>query len=458
MKKICNFVSLFLFFISVSAYAVSEASKPIVKVGVLKWGTVNWELQTLLKNKLDEKNEYKLEVVGLANKNATAIALQGGEVDVIVSDYIWVNRQRADGANFTFVPHSLTVGGLIASPDSGIESVADLVGKKLGIAGGPVDKSWVILQAYAIEKLGINLRDQVDTVFAAPAVINEQIIEGKVDAVLNFWHYNARLKAAGMDEIISVKSVLKELDLNHKTPLLGWVFDKGWAEKNPDSITAFLDSSFQTKEILLNQLGIWEGLKKKMKADQDDVLFTTLRDAYRDGIVAEFTKDHALSASEVFSVMASIGGEKLVGSAKKLDPETFWEAYIAIGDSVEAKEEIEVIEVKTLVSYSSEQAARGKKYYEKYCAECHGREFMGGVNGGPVLRGVSFLEKYANGAPASWMFEFMFYMMPPDQAGRFSPKKYAAMMAYILKRNGFKSGAELPSDVDALEQLIMKKR
>jgi len=328
MKKICKFISLFLFFISISTYAVSETSKPVVKVGVLKWGTVNWELQTLLKEKLDDKNKYKLEIVGLANKNATATAFQGGEVDVIVTDYIWVNRQRADGANFTFVPHSLTVGGLIASPDSGIESVADLVGKKLGIAGGPVDKSWVILQAYAKEKLGINLRDQVETVFAAPAVINEQMIEGKLDAVLNFWHYNARLKAAGMNEIISVKSVLKELDLNHKTPLLGWAFDKEWAEKNFDLITAFLDSSFQTKEILLNQLEIWEGLKKKMKADQDDVLFTTLRDAYRDGIVEEFTKDHALSASEVFSVMASIGGEKLVGSAIKLDPETFWEAYI----------------------------------------------------------------------------------------------------------------------------------
>ena len=328
MKKICKFITLFLFCISVNTYAVSETSKPVVKVGVLKWGTVKWELQTLLKEKLDDKNKYKLEVVGLANKNASATAFQGGEVDIIITDYIWVNRQRADGANFTFVPHSLTVGGLIARPDSGIESVADLVCKKLGIAGGPVDKSWVILQAYAKEKLGINLRDQVETVFAAPAVINEQMIEGKLDAVLNFWHYNARLKAAGMNEIISVQSVLKELDLNYETPLLGWVFDKEWAENNSDSIVAFLDSSFQTKKILLNQLEIWEGLKKKMKADQDDVLFTTLRDAYRDGIVEEFTKDHALSASEVFSVMASIGGEKLVGPSKKLDPETFWEAYI----------------------------------------------------------------------------------------------------------------------------------
>ena len=127
------------------------------------------------------------------------------------------------------------------------------------------------------------------------------------------------------------------------------------------------------------------------------------------------------------------------------------------GDGVEIKEEIEVAKVESFVSYSKEQATRGKKHYEKYCAECHGKEFKGGVNGGPVLRGVSFLEKYANGAPASWLFEFMYYMMPPDQAGRFSVKKYTEMMAYILKKNGFKSGAPLPSDIEELEQLIMKK-
>ena len=92
---------------------------------MLKWGTANWELKTLTDKKLDNKNKYTLEVVGLGSKNASATALQGGEVDVILSDYIWVNRQRAEGADFTFVPHSLTVGGLITRPDSGINNVSD---------------------------------------------------------------------------------------------------------------------------------------------------------------------------------------------------------------------------------------------------------------------------------------------------------------------------------------------
>ena len=128
MKQLIRYFSIAIIFLSFSAYAVSQdGKKDSVKVGVLKWGTANWELKTLLDKKLDNKNKYKLEVVGLANKNASATALQGGEVDVILTDYIWVNRQRAEGADFAFVPHSLTVGGLIASPDSGIVNVSDLI-------------------------------------------------------------------------------------------------------------------------------------------------------------------------------------------------------------------------------------------------------------------------------------------------------------------------------------------
>ena len=47
--------------------------------------------------------------------------------------------------------------------------------------------------------------------------------------------------------------------------------------------------------------------------------------------------------------------------------------------------------------------------------------------------------------------------MPPDSPGRYSEGTYADIMAYILKRNGFKAGAELPSDVDALYNLTLEK-
>jgi mono/diheme cytochrome c family protein len=111
----------------------------------------------------------------------------------------------------------------------------------------------------------------------------------------------------------------------------------------------------------------------------------------------------------------------------------------------------------TPVHYSTEQADRGKAFFIKHCAECHGEDLRGGLNGGPPLRGLSFEGKYAEGAPASAIFEFMSTLMPPDSPGRYSAAQYADAMAYILKVNGFKAGAELPSDVDALNTLTMEK-
>lgn len=109
------------------------------------------------------------------------------------------------------------------------------------------------------------------------------------------------------------------------------------------------------------------------------------------------------------------------------------------------------------VSYATDQADRGQTNFTKYCVECHGEDLRGGLLGGAPLRGLSFEEKYVTDMPAGMLFEVMSATMPPDAPGRFSPTAYADLMAYILKRNGFQSGAPLPSDVDALYELSMEK-
>ena len=109
------------------------------------------------------------------------------------------------------------------------------------------------------------------------------------------------------------------------------------------------------------------------------------------------------------------------------------------------------------VTYSSDQGDRGKVRYTKDCEECHGDDLKGGLNGGAPLRGLAFEEKYFDGLPASLMFAFMSSTMPPNSPGRYSANTYADLMAYVLKRNGVKDGAPLPSDLDALDYLLMEK-
>lgn len=109
------------------------------------------------------------------------------------------------------------------------------------------------------------------------------------------------------------------------------------------------------------------------------------------------------------------------------------------------------------VHYSSEQADRGEDRYLRDCEECHGDDLKGGLNGGAPLRGLAFEAKYLEGLPASILFSYMSVAMPPNSPGRYSVNTYADLMAYILKRNGFRAGSELPADLDALDALFMVK-
>jgi mono/diheme cytochrome c family protein len=109
------------------------------------------------------------------------------------------------------------------------------------------------------------------------------------------------------------------------------------------------------------------------------------------------------------------------------------------------------------VSYTDAQAASGETRFKSVCSDCHGDDLRGGMNGGPPLRGQAFDQTFGNGAPASALFGFMSTQMPPDSPGQYSAAQYAEMMAYILKLNGYQAGAELPSDTDALDHLLMQK-
>lgn len=303
-----------------------SASAATLRVGVLKFGTVNWELDVIKTHGLDKAEGVEIEVLPLGGSNASGVALQGGAVDIIVSDWIWVSRQRAENRNYTFFPYSLTVGSLMVRPDSGIAQIADLEGKALGIAGGPVDKSWLLMRAYAKRETGSDLKDIVSPKFGAPPLLNQLMLRNELPAVINFWHYSARLKAAGMQSIVDVSDILPALGVDRPVPLLGWVFDEQWANENADTLRAFLRASYNAKALLQSSDSEWERLRDKTRAE-DDATLMALRDAYRAGIPHVFGAEEKVAAAKVFGILAAEGGEELIGSSSKLSAGTFWDGF-----------------------------------------------------------------------------------------------------------------------------------
>ena len=301
------------------------ADLPTIRVGILQYGTVSWELEVIRREGLAEREGVRLEIVPLALKDAAQVAIQGGSVDVIVSDWMWVARQRAEGRDYVFAPYSRAVGGIMVRPDSGVQSLADLRGKRLGVAGGPLDKSWLLLRAYARKTLGEDAARLVTPNFGAPPLLNALMLKGELPAVLNFWHYAARLNAAGMHELLDIDEILDALGVDDELPMVGWVFRESWAGRNRAALDGFLRASARAKQRMLESDAIWEDLRPMIHAENDATL-VALRDGFRAGFPRGDVAQAERAARRVFDILAEEGGAELVGSATALPAGTFWQA------------------------------------------------------------------------------------------------------------------------------------
>lgn len=310
-----------------SAFAQHGNAPQKLSLAVQATGTVKWELAAMQALGIDKKHHLELEVRDVADSKAGQIALQAKEADIILSDFVWVALQRKEGNMVSFVPHSLTVGGLIVDPAAGIKSLADLKGKTLAVSGSPVDKSYVILAADYNKQTGGNLTEDADAKFGAPPLINELITSGQAQAALNLWNWNSRAKLAGKTELISVGDMLKDLGVSETPPLLGWAFFEDNARDKKAAFKAFFDASFDTKQALLTDDAVWEQIKDVMNVDGDEALFKQLRDDYRAGIVTSYASTNMKPAEESFAVMAKFGGKDVVGDITEITPGTFYKGY-----------------------------------------------------------------------------------------------------------------------------------
>jgi NitT/TauT family transport system substrate-binding protein len=298
-----------------------------LRVGVLKFGTVNWELDTIQRNRLDQRHGFDLAVLALASDQATKVALQAGEVDIIVSDWLWVSRQRAEGRRYTFVPFSSSLGALMVPATSAITSLADLRGTKIAVAGGPLDKSWLLLRGLAQRDYGIDLVAENEIVFGAPPLLAKKAEQGEVDAVLNYWHYSARLEAKGFRRIVGANDAAMALGAKGPISAIGYVFDEDWATANTDAVRGFVQASRDAKELLRSSDAEWEILRERTGA-KDDATLVALRERFREGIPTRPLSEEMADTETVYNFLAQLGGDKLVGPSKTMSPGTFWAVLV----------------------------------------------------------------------------------------------------------------------------------
>ena len=318
----CLRIAWFIFALIVLGPAQAQDDRAI-RVGLLRFGTVAWEIDTVRHHGLDRKHGVVVVPIEFASNEAAKIALQAGAVDMIVTDWPWVARQRSEGADFSFVPYSRAVGALMVPPASNIDSLNDLKGKRIGVAGGPLDKSWLLLQAYAQKELGIDFAGAVEPVFGAPPLLNEELARGRIDAVLTYWHYAARLEASGAGVFLSVTDMIRRLGIDSHLPMLGYAFREEWADREGVALQGFVAASREAKTLLASSKEEWIRLAPLIGTD-DPAALVALQAGFRVGTPDRWSEVERQAASDLYAILVRIGGDKLVGSAKVLDVKTFW--------------------------------------------------------------------------------------------------------------------------------------
>jgi len=225
----------------------TAAAEPTIRVGSLRYGTLSWQLDVIANHGLDQKQGIRIDALELAGTPAAQLALQARSVDLIVSDWLWVSRQRAEGGDLTFIPFSSAIGSLIVPGASPIRDIAGLAGQRLGIAGSAIDKSWLVLRLYARAKFGLDLDGQVEKSFGAPPLLSEELAAGRLDAVLTFWPFAAKLEAHGMRPLLSIGDALAALGIPTHLPLTGYVVSTHWARENQAALDGFIAKRFDRR-------------------------------------------------------------------------------------------------------------------------------------------------------------------------------------------------------------------
>ena len=294
-----------------------------LRIGLQTTGTFAWQLDVIRRHGLADRAGLDLKISEFASTDAGKLALNGGSVDLAVVDWLWVAHARGLGAKLLFYPYSSAVGAVMVKGDSPVQKIGDLKGRVLAVAGGPLDKSWLIVQAAAIRQ-GIDLKREATLEYGAPPLISQKLQQGEAEASLNFWNFCAALETLGYRRILDVRDAEAALGLNQPVALIGYVFSEQFAQSHKSTIDRFLAVAQQANGIMLRSDEEWEALRPLMNA-HDDATFRAYRDRTREGMPRRPLAAEEADARALFKTLASVGGPQLVGPLQELDPGLYYQ-------------------------------------------------------------------------------------------------------------------------------------
>jgi NitT/TauT family transport system substrate-binding protein len=221
--------------------AVAQAKLTPIKVGVLKIaGLAN--AYAAKKEKMFEKNGLDAALVEFRSGDAMLLAAQSGGIDVAL--VIPGTGMTADEHGFDFrvvfqneivKDHAPDSGSVQALAGNGINTLSDLVGKKIAVS--QISSQMAVTAMIALRKAGVDPSNVRFVVVPYPQQV-EALKSKQVDAIVTTEPYTTQLITSGTGKVLA----WNYLEAGPGTPLGIWWSRQRYIEKNPDTIARFDES------------------------------------------------------------------------------------------------------------------------------------------------------------------------------------------------------------------------
>jgi NitT/TauT family transport system substrate-binding protein len=191
------------------------------------------------------------------------------------------------------------------------------------VVGGPLDKSWLLLQAFA-KRDGLDLASTAKIAYAAPPLINQKVGTGELDAALQFWNFCVDLQQRGFRSLIEIADVEKALGASGPVAIVGFVFNQDFAARHRQTLQAFLDTARAARDGLGKDAAEWPAIMARI-GQKDPAAAELFRARYAAGSPRRPLAEEEADAKILFKSLAAIGGAELVGKATELDAGVYYE-------------------------------------------------------------------------------------------------------------------------------------
>jgi sulfonate transport system substrate-binding protein len=210
-------------------------------------------VHTLKNTDIAESNGVKLELIQLSNTPAISESVVTGASDIgIVSDFGAVTLMAAGVPVVPFAHQCSFRSAILATPNSGIKTMADLKGKKIyGLFG---------ITAYqnaqeAVRKAGLVVGKDVQFVNIATTELSDAVRAQKIDAFFIWDPWVAMFEKSGLGHVLSQNMSPSMVAQAHTRTL----------DKRPDVVKSFLRAQSQALLFAANNHDLTNGWFRSME-------------------------------------------------------------------------------------------------------------------------------------------------------------------------------------------------